>query len=169
MRSPVIFFSLPLALASCSLKNTHMFGSEQAAAGTQAVISSVGIYNGGNLGIQVTSINGNPVDMMKTASFMVPAGTYQVSLHANKDLRITSGYAGGLGVRKEVADGDVSLNVQAGHTYIPNALVRDNRIQFFFEDKGENYPTECLPLYVAVNNSSNPGHKLYRTEKRCEI
>lgn len=161
---------LPLALAGCSLKNTHLFGSESVPVSAQAVISSVGIYNNGNLGIQITSINGQPVDRLKTASFMVPAGTHRVTLHANKDLRITSGNAGGgLGVRKEEADGEVTIAVQGGHTYVPNARISGGTIQFFFDDKGENYPSACLPLYVAVNSSSNPGHKLYRTDAKCEI
>lgn len=161
---------LPLALVACSLKNTHLFGSENIPGSAQAVISSVGIYNNGNLGIQVTSINGQPVDRMKTASFMVPAGTHRLSLHANKDLRITSGNAnGGLGVRKKEADGEAIITVQGGHTYVPNARILGDRIQFFFDDKGENYPAACLPLYVAVNSSSNPGHKPYRTDTKCEI
>jgi hypothetical protein len=106
--------------------------------------------------------------MLKTASFIVPSGTYQISLHANRDLRIS--YSGGSrGMSKEVADADVSLNIEGGHTYVPNARIQGDRIQFFFDDKGKNYPMACLPLYVTVNNSSNPGLKLYSTDEKCEI
>ena len=160
---------LLVALTACAIKNTHLYGSESLSPNDQAVVSAVGVYNEERLGIQITSINGKPVDRSRTASFLLPPGTYEISLHANKNMQVTSGIGGGLGIKLEEADGEATITAQRGHTYIPNANVSGKQIQFFFEDKGLNYPTECLPVYKAVNTSSNPGLKLHATGKKCEI
>jgi hypothetical protein len=61
------------------------------------------------------------------------------------------------------------LEAKAGHTYIPNAVVDGNRIALYFEDKGQDFPQECLPLYRAVNEpGGNPGLAVYKTEKKCD-
>ncbi len=51
------------------------------------------------------------------------------------------------------------LEAKAGHTYVPNATISGDLITVYFEDKG---------LYVAVEESPNPGHAVYRTDKKCE-
>ena len=155
-------------LMACQLKNTHLYGSEALPAQAQATISAIGGSYEKRLSIQITSINGDSVDRLKTASFLLPPGTYQISLHADKDLRFRSPL-GGPGFTKEVADGKVSISVIGGHTYIPNARVEGSQIWFFFDDKGPDYPTECLPLYQGVNSSSNPGSQLYANGKKCKL
>ncbi len=164
----LILIALFFILSGCSLKNTNLYGSQALPQGNQSTLSAVGIYSNGNLGLQITAINGDPVDRLKTVSFLVPPGKYKISVHANKDLRVVRS-GSGIGVTKEEADVTVDLTMEAGHTYIPNALIKDNTIMVFFDDKGLNYPVACLPLYKAINNSSNPGHKLYRTDTKCEI
>ena len=174
--SKLVFFILVSMLSACALKNTNLYGSENIKIADQAVLSAIGVYNNGFLGIQITSINGEPVDMLKTASFMVPSGTYKIKLHANKDLGITrvtdlssTGPYTRLGSTKQVFDDEISISVQGGHTYIPNAHFQGNKIQFIFDDKGKGFPWECLPLYKVVNNSSNPGFIIYRTDNKCVI
>lgn len=155
-----------ILLSGCALKNTNLYGSENISEEDRAIISALGVYDNGNLGIQIMSINDAEVDILKTASFIVPAGTYKVMLHANKDLKVTVGPEG-FGVSKIVADAEVELTVEGGHTYIPNALYQDGSLLFYFDDMGTNFQQECLPLYVVVNTWSNPGFRFYRTEKKC--
>ena len=47
-------------------------------------------------------------------------------------------------------------------------MIRGDMISVYFEDKGLDFPRECLPLYVAVNESSNPGAMVYRSDKTCD-
>jgi hypothetical protein len=155
-------------LSGCALRNTHLYASDELPKSDQAVLSSVGIYAGGSIGLQITSINGKTVDLLKTASFIVPPGTYDVVVHVNKDLQVTASGAG-LAVTKQQADVAVKVTVQGGRTYVPDARINGDMVAVHFDDKGLAYPTECLPLYVAVNSSSNPGHRVYATGKRCEI
>lgn len=143
-----------------------MYGSQNLAKSEQAVISAVG--DGRIAGLQITAINGKAVDRLKTVSFLVPAGTYKFSIHANKDLKIVRTWEG-MGITKKEADLTIQVVVQPGHTYIPIAEVQGDMIEVMLEDKGLNFPSECLPLYLIINGSSNPGHKLYQTDIKCKI
>jgi len=163
----ILLIVLVSLLHGCALKNTNLYGSKNMTLANQAIISALGVHDHGNLGLQITAINGEAVDMLKTASFIVPAGKYKIKVHANKDLTITTG-SSGLGTTKKVADGEINVTVKGGHTYIPNAVIKGNKILFIFDDMGENFQKECLPLYVVVNTSSNPGFKVYETDKKCE-
>jgi hypothetical protein len=164
-----LLFALALAgLAwGCAIKNTAMYGGDNLPSDARAVISSLGVHDSKQLRIQVISINGEPVDLLKTASFIVPPGSYQVAVHAVTSVSVTQG-AQGLTYSKKSANGEVTVVAQAGHTYIPNGQILGERVRLYFDDAGKNFPTECLPTYVVVNTSSNPGHALYRTDKKCQ-
>lgn len=39
---------------------------------------------------------------------------------------------------------EITLQAEAGHSYVPRAKIKDNSVIFWFEDKGKNYPQECM-------------------------
>ena len=154
-------------LAGCTLKVTNpaLYGSDTLAPSQRAVISSLGIHTARDLRIQVTAINGENVDP-NGASFIVPPGSYRITMNAVTGVRVGQS-AQGLTYSDKKATGEVSVTVRPGHTYIPNGSVQGDRIRLYFDDAGPDFPTGCLPLYVVINNPVNPGASIYRTDEKC--
>jgi hypothetical protein len=156
-------------LTACSLQNAKLYDGPDRSPSEVGVISSLGLYGERRLTLAVTAINGQAVDTTRTASFQVLPGSHEVTIHAMKDLNIQLGAMAYTSNYKE-ANVVVRLNVHAGHSYIPNAVVANGRISVFFEDKGTNYPKECLPLYKFINGANAPlGSGLYSTGERCGL
>ena len=90
---------------------------------------------------------------------MLP-GSYEIKITAVKDFTVSS---------FKRADPVSRLDAKPGHTYIPNAVIAGDLITIYFEDKGPDFPRECLPLYIFVNESGgNPGLALYKSAKKCD-
>jgi hypothetical protein len=122
-------------------------------------LSSIADYPKDRLTLQITKIDGKDVLGPKTAEFLMSPGTYTVTVHVLKDFAVS---------RWEEATGDIKVEVLQGHTYIPNYQLSGNTIRMFFTDAGLDFPQECLPLYRRVNEGSNPGFAVYKTQKKCE-
>jgi hypothetical protein len=168
MRYIASFVGFLILLGGCALQNPQLYEGPARAPHEQSVISSLGLYEERRLHLQVATIDGKPVDMARSASFHVLPGTYRIEVLAKTDFATEAGAQGYKSSWKE-AKLEVTLTAVAGHTYVPNAVLRGDRIRVIFDDMGANYPQECLPLYRVVNKSSNPGHKLYSDGKACKI
>ena len=96
------------------------------------------------LSLRVVEVDGKSITHGRAASYLLLPGSYAVKVLATKDAR----YGAGRMTYKR-ADPESRLEAKAGH-------------------KGLDFPRECLPLYVAVNESSNPGAMVYRSDKTCD-
>jgi hypothetical protein len=127
-----------------------MYEGDEKSSGQQAVLSSLGLYKDRHLSLTVTSINGISVNQTRTSEFLLLPGSYSVRVQALQDFR-PSLFAS----TWNAAIMDVQLKAEAGHTYIPQAEIGDKWIRIFFEDLGENFPRECIPLRKVVPGRSD--------------
>ena len=151
--------------AGCSLQHVKLYEGPDRPASEQITLSSVGLYPERQLSLMVMEVDGKSIANGRAASYRLLPGTYQVKIQARRDFK-TGGP--GLSVTFKQAEPVTRLEAKAGHTYVPNATISGDLISIYFEDKGASFPEECLPLYVAVSASSNPGHAVYRTDRKCE-
>jgi hypothetical protein len=134
-----------LLIAGCGPIPVKMYEGPERAAGEQAVLSALGLYPQTKTSILVTKINGaQPPSIGRAAEYLLLPGRYLISWELKHDQR--TNIMGG--VTWKGAAGDFELNAVAGHTYIPNAQIFGNQAIVVFEDKGLNYPRDCLPLYT---------------------
>jgi hypothetical protein len=131
-------------IAGCGPMPVQMYEGEERPAGEHTVLSSLGVYPERQTTILVQKINGaQPPDIGRAAEYLLLPGSHSISWEMRSDQR----FDGARLVWKQ-ANGELTLNAVAGHTYIPNAIVSGDRVRVFFEDKGLNYPRDCLPLYT---------------------
>jgi hypothetical protein len=162
MRPVVRLVLLSAIVAGCSLQNVKLYDGPDRPASEQVTVSAIGLYPDRQLSLMVVEIDGKSIASGRAASFLLLPGTYQVKVQATKDFK-----AGGSVVTYKRAEPVSRLEARAGHTYVPNARLAGDVVSIYFDDKGPDFPPECLPLYVEVNRSVNPGHALYRTAKTC--
>jgi hypothetical protein len=152
-------------LCGCSLQNIKIYEGPDRPPSEQITLSSVGLYPERRLSLRVLEIDGKEVSTGKAASYLLLPGSYQVKIDALKD------FEPGIAVitfKKALVLS--RLEARAGHTYIANAVIDGDRISVFFEDKGLDFPLECLPLYRQVNSPNRSvGLGLYSTDKKCNL
>ena len=164
MRQLFIVLIVTISVSGCALQNVQLYKGDPLPDSEQATISAVGIYHERDLSLQITEVDGASVSTNRSASFLVLPGKHEVKVHAQKDLFVSSSR-----ISYKEADIKTMVSVKKGHTYIPDAITDGKRIRVYFDDKGIGFPRECLPLYIAINNSTNPGAMLYATDKKCEL
>jgi hypothetical protein len=144
----MLSIALAFLLAGCAVQNVKLNNGPEKSASELGTISSLGLYPEIKLSLMVTEINGQTVNTTRTASFLVVPGTYRLKIHAMNNLSVGSSPTGqGIGVSYNTADKEITLEVKANHTYIPSSFINKDVFNFTFDDKGENFPQACLPLY----------------------
>lgn len=152
-------------LTGCSLQNIKVYQGPDRPQSEQIVLSSVGLYLERRLSLTVLEIDGKDVSTGKAASYLLLPGSHEIKIHALKDF--VPGFPISTIKRASIMS---RLEARAGHTYIPNAVVDGDRISVIFEDKGLDFPRECLPLYREANNPGGSGLLgLYATDKKCNL
>jgi hypothetical protein len=163
----ILFFAL--LGGACSLKNIQQYEGAARPSSEISVVSALGIYHDRNLTLQVQEIDGESVNTTKAASFQLLPGTYRIRIFARANADVGTNNMGQLAYRDDRAVLEVVLEAKPGHTYIPNAVMREGKIGVYFDDVGQNFPRECLPMYREVNTSSNPGFAAYAGGLQCQL
>ena len=142
-----------LLVAGCGPIPVKMYEGPERAAGEQVVLSSLGLYRETKTSIIVTKINGEqPPSIGRAAEYLLLPGAYTISWEVRHDVR--TNMMGGISWKQ--ANGEMRLNAVAGHTYVPNATPSGNIVTVVLEDKGTNYPRDCLPLYTQAQFYGKP-------------
>lgn len=162
----VMLASLVAVMAGCSLKNPQLFDSARLPPDQQVVVSALGDYPERELSLYIYAINGKPVNGLRSPSFHLPPGEHTLSVQAVAEMRVGS-EMGALTSSMKVAKVDAVLTAVAGHSYVPNAVSRGNRIAVRFDDLGTLYPQECLPFYRVA--ARRPILAMYRHKKVCNL
>lgn len=155
---------LLVLVSGCSIVNEQMYAGELKDDSEHAVLSALGLYPENRVSMQVRMINGEKVNIGRAASYLLLPGEYEVAVFLQANMKYSAG-----GMSWQEADLVGALNAEAGHTYIPDYFVKDEEIVLTFEDKGKNFPQECLPLYVSINKSKNPGHAFHKDGRECKL
>ncbi|WP_440904844.1 hypothetical protein ACMZOO_00980 [Catenovulum sp. SX2] len=85
--------------------------------------------------------------------YLVPEGEHIFDVKIIMDSNVD-----GLTISWKEAKIKVKLLAEKGHYYIPKFTVKNNEVFVYFEDKGANYSTDCLPRYnasVRLNGSGS--------------
>ena len=150
-----LFALAALLIAACGPIPVKMYEGPERAAGEQVVLSSLGLFRETKTSIIVARINGEqPPSIGRAAEYLLLPGTHTISWEVRHDVRPDPLVLGRLTWKQ--ANGEIKLNAVAGHTYIPTAVPSGGVVRVFLEDKGVNYPRDCLPLYTQAQFYGKP-------------
>ncbi len=152
---------LVLVLTGCAIQNARLYEGPERPNSEVAVLSVTG-ESGVPTGVTiiVRKISGKPAP--GGASFYLLPGDYLLDLEVSKDMKLSSGK-----LSWKQANVQVTFRAEAGHTYIPVAVIREDTASAVIKDVGQNFPQECLPIYIAINESTNPGHSIHKDGRKC--
>jgi hypothetical protein len=122
---------LVLSAIGCSSAPKQMYEGDPRPADQVAVI-----HEGSRQGaFKVYEIDGRDTGFGYPAGLYVLPGTHRVKLVYEQHTYYS---------RREW-NKELTLKAEAGHTYIPRfELVENDKMRFWFEDKGKGYPAKCL-------------------------
>ena len=104
----------------------------------KAALSTQGTY--ADKAVTVEKLNGKKVSMRAAELFLAP-GAHQIELAFMWDLRPQEDKW----VLYKTTRLTVTLNAEAGHTYMPNGNISATGVSGRFDDLGLNYNRDCLP------------------------
>jgi len=161
MRLVLLAFVI-VVCSACTVQNTQLYDGPPLPIESVATLSSVsGSHPSSNVFVAVKSVDGKVVP--SAASFYLLPGQHSIQASIVVEDRASGPQ------KRKVGKAEGVLDAQAGHTYLPAAVLRgDNYAVFGFEDMGVAYPQECLPMYRTINESNNPGHAIWKDGRKCD-
>ncbi len=137
MQKPIISTIMFIAVSACGVlpAETLYFHPVE----NKPVKDVVTLSENSGDGFTITKINNikiKPLGMGRnTKGIRLNPGSYEITIWYGRD-----SYANTI-----TAEASIKAHLEAGHTYVPRGKMTNNgKVIMILQDKGENYPDECL-------------------------
>src|SRR2546425_824729 len=114
-----IVVAVTAAIAGCALQHVKLYDGPDRAPSEHSALSSIANYPDRQLSLRVVEVDGKSITHGHAASYLLLPGSCAVKVLATKDARFGAGQ-----MTYKRADPVSRLEAKAGHTYIPNAVIR---------------------------------------------